>query len=253
MIHEDHRARLRQRYLQEGLDGFHPHEALELLLFYAIPRRNTNELAHALLARFGSLNAVLDAHPQELTQVDGMGESAAVLLSLMPKLWRMYRRESSRGQKALSTYSLAGEFAVDLFIGRQREAVMLLTLDSSCRLIRDHVMGEGTVSEVTLHPRTVMETVLRDNASQIILVHNHPGGMMQPSPADLEYTRKIIMALSTIDVAVADHMIVSDQEFFSMAHHGLLSRLQKEVEVRLLSDVASYQSVKQAPAVYQIT
>lgn len=242
MPHEEHRSRLRQRYEKEGLDGFQSHEVLELLLFYAIPRKNTNELAHALLSRFGSLARVFDAPVEELACVPGIGLSAAVLLNMMPKVWRLYRQDSSRTCMALDTYQKAGEYAADLFIGRSREELALLSLDASCRLIRDHMLYEGTVNEVTVHPRIIVETVLRDNGSQTILVHNHPGGSLKPSNADLLFTRRIALALAPIDVDVADHIIVCDDQFFSFAHTGQMEKIYKEVAVRLLAEKTTYLS-----------
>ncbi|MDD4797824.1 MAG: hypothetical protein PHO66_08660, partial [Eubacteriales bacterium] len=121
MPHDDHRSRLRQRYENEGLDSFQPHEVLELLLFYAIPRRNTNELAHALMAHFGSLSRIFNAPMEDLMAVPGIGQNAAVFLSMLTKVWRLYRQDSSRTASALDTYQRAGEYAVDLFIGRARE------------------------------------------------------------------------------------------------------------------------------------
>ncbi|MDD4797029.1 MAG: DNA repair protein RadC, partial [Eubacteriales bacterium] len=229
------------------LDSFQPHEVVELLLFYAIPRRNTNELAHALMAYFGSLSRIFNAPMEDLMAVPGIGQNAAVFLSMLPKVWRLYRQDSSRTASALDTYQRAGEYAVDLFIGRAREGLALLTLDASCRLLRDHMLHEGTVNEVTVHPRLIVETVLRDNASQVLLAHNHPGGSLKPSNADLLFTRRVALALAPIDVDVADHLIVCDDRFFSLAHAGHMEKIYKEVAVRLLAEKAPYQAHEEYP------
>lgn len=239
-MHEQHRERLKTRFLSEGLEGFDPHQALELLLFYALPRHDTNPIAHRLIEHFGSFSAVLDADPAELQRMEGLGMSSAVLLAMMKPLWRLYRRDSSQHRVPLDNYRAAGAFCVDLFAGRTKEALYLLCLDPACRLIRDVLLHEGTVNEVAVHPRTVVETALRNNASQVILVHNHPLGQLEPSQNDLVFTRKISMALSVIGIRVADHIIVSGEEAYSFAHEGRMERINREVDVRVTMDVTPY-------------
>ena len=220
-MHEDHRDRLRERFLKEGLDSFKPHQALELLLFYSIPRRDTNELAHRLIGRFGSLAGVLDAYPSELEAVEGVGRNSAVLLALMKPLWRLYRRENAGRGPVLDSSQAACEFVVvNLFEGRTNEALYILCLDPGCRLIRELLLREGTVDEVTEHPRAVVEAALRANASQVVLAHNHPLGDPKPSAADAAYTKRIVEAFSAIGIGVMDHIIVSGEETYSFAREG---------------------------------
>jgi DNA repair protein RadC len=222
-MHENHRARLRERFLAEGLDSFEPHQALEMLLFYAVPRRDTNELAHRLIERFGSLAGVLDAHPSELEAVEGMGRNASVLLSMMKPLWRRYRTESAaRGAKLEGSQAACGH-AADLFAGRVNEAFYLICLGPGSVLLRDVLLQEGTVDEVSVHPRAVVEAALRSNASQVILAHNHPKGSAEPSPEDIAWTGRVCSALSAIGIGVADHIIVGSDEIYSFAREGRIS------------------------------
>lgn len=241
MLHENHRDRLRERFLSEGLDSFEPHQALELLLFFAIPRRDTNELAHRLIGHFGSLSQVLDAHPDELASVEGMGRNSAVLLAMMKPLWRMYRQDSSRHGLSMDSYRTACNYAVDLFAGRTNEAFYILCLDPNCRLIREVMLHEGTVNEVSVHPRTVVETAIRNNASQVIFAHNHPKGMLEPSANDVAYTRRLTVALSTIGISIIDHIIVSGEDTYSFAREGRMEKILKEVEIRITLDIAKYE------------
>lgn len=227
-MHENHRERLRDRFLSEGLDNFEPHQALELLLFYALPRRDTNELAHNLIARFGSLAGVLDAHPSELAAVEGMGRNAAVLLCLMKPLWRLYRQESARRGLRLDSSPAACTYAADLFAGRTNEAFYLLCLDPASRLIHEALLQEGTVDEVSVHPRVAVEAALRHNASQVILVHNHPKGGVEPSAGDLSGTRRLAAAFSSIGIVVADHIVVAGEETYSFAREGRLETILRE-------------------------
>jgi DNA repair protein RadC len=225
-MHEDHRERLRRRFLSEGLDGFEPHQALELLLFYAVPRRDTNALAHALISRFGSLAGVFDAHVSDLEKVEGIGRHSAVLISMMKPLWRMYRRESSGRGPLLDTRNAACAYALDLFAGRSAEALYLLCMDANSRLIREVLLREGTVDEVSVHPRSVVEAALRCSASRVILAHNHPNGTPAPSSADISFTQRVAAALSAIGIGVADHIIVSGEETYSFAREGRMEAIE---------------------------
>lgn len=239
-MHENHRDRLRDRFIAEGMDSFEPHQALELLLFYAIPRRDTNELAHQLIGHFGSVAGVFDAHSAELAAVDGMGRNSAVLLSMMKPLWRLYRQESSRHGLSMDNFRTACSYAIDLFAGRTNEAFYILCLDPSCRLIREVMLHEGTVNEVSVHPRTVVETAIRNNSSQVIFVHNHPKGLLEPSANDIAYTRRLTVALSTIGINIIDHIIVSGEDTYSFAREGRMDKILREVEIRITLDIASY-------------
>lgn len=229
-MHENHRDRLRERFLSEGLDSFDSHQALELLLFYAVPRHDTNELAHRLIQQFGSVSSVLDADPAELEQFEGLGRRSAVLLAMMKPLWRLYRRESARIGPAMDNFKAASDFAADLFTGRTNEAFYVLCLDPGCKLIRAALLCEGTVNEVSVHPRTVMETVLRNNASQIILMHNHPNGMLDPSSDDVAYTRRLAVACLSIGIDIVDHIIVSGDETYSFAREGRMETIMREAK-----------------------
>lgn len=234
-MHENHRDRLRARFLSEGLDSFEPHEALELLLYYAIPRRDTNELAHMLIDHFGSIAGVFDAHVTELADIDGMGRNSAVLLCMLKPLWRLYRQNNSKHGSALDSSRAACEFAADLFAGRNNEAFYILCLDPGCRLIRPMLLQEGTVDEVSVHPRTVVEAAIRSNASLIIFVHNHPRGQSTPSAGDIAYTRRLSIALSSIGIGLLDHIIVSEEDAYSFAHEGRMPGLPGESDFQTFS------------------
>jgi DNA repair protein RadC len=221
-MHENHRERLRERFLKEGLDSFEPHKALELLLFYAVPRRDTNELAHRLLGQFGSISGVFEAHPEELAAIEGVGRNSAVLLSMMAPLLRLYRKSGMAHGPVLDTCLAACAHTADLFAGRMIEAFYLLCLDPGSRLIREVLLQEGTVEEVSVHPRTVVEAALRCNASQVIFAHNHPKGDVNPSAADIACTKKFSEALSAIGITVADHIIVCGELTYSFSKEGRL-------------------------------
>lgn len=220
-LHEGHRARVRKRFLTEGLDSFCDYQVLELLLFYAIPMRDTNELAHKLLNEFGSLHGLLEADPRDICVRCGVSENTAVLLTMLPQISRKYLNEKW-GEKPLINSSVsAGEYAVSLFVGRTYEAFYVLCLDAQNRLNYSALVHEGTINEAPVYPRLIVETALRHQANAVILAHNHPGGSLKPSNADIDVTKKISAALSAISIKVVDHIIVAGDKYFSFAEKGL--------------------------------
>ncbi len=221
-MHEGHRQRLRDRFLQDGLDGFAPHEILELLLCYAIPQRNVNPLAHALLLHFGSLHSVFEAMPEQLQEVEGIGPYAASFLHLMAPLGR--RIELSRmGQKpSLQNPADAQAYCVHLLSGLHHEHFYLLALNAQMQLLGTVQIGKGSLSEVPAYPRLAVEAAIRHNAHSVILCHNHPGGSAIPSQADLNATSQLVNVLSGIDVPVMDHIIVAGGRAGSMVQMGYI-------------------------------
>ena len=219
-VHEGHRARLKTKYLEHGLESFTDIEALELLLFYAIPRANTNELAHALLKRFHDFRGVMEAGLDELRQVPGIGDNAAALLRLVTDLNSRYQRSASTRGTQIRSSSDAGEFLLPQFEYRAEECSVLLCMDTAGRVIACHVLGEGTTSMVGLAAREIVELVLREKAARVILAHNHVSGVALPSAADVDATARIYRMLQMIGVALVDHIIVSDGDFVSMRDSG---------------------------------
>ncbi|MBM6829276.1 DNA repair protein RadC [Anaerotignum lactatifermentans] len=221
-LHKGHRERMRQRYLTEGGEGFADHELLEMLLYGAVPRGDTNALAHKMIAEFGSLTALLEADPVEIARRCGVKESTAVLISLQKELMRRRNQEKWKEHPALDSVRKAGAYALDLMGDYHYERFYVACLDSRKRLIRTCFISEGTVDESVVHPRVVVETVLKYQASSVILMHNHPGGTMKPSFSDLELTTKLCRILREIGIEVADHIIVSENAYFSFLEHNYL-------------------------------
>lgn len=218
---DGHRKRLRERFREEGLDHFDEATALELLLFYAKPRTDTKALAKELIKRFGSLSRVLEAPPAELEAVAGIGESTATFLSLFTQMSRYYLVNHSDNPKILNSSEKYGKFLVGHFHGRWDESVFLLCLDAKCKMLACHLVGQGGISSANVPLRKIVEVALATKASTVILAHNHPGGVAVPSEADKEATERLAMALSTMDIVLADHVIVADMEFVSLAQSGI--------------------------------
>ncbi len=222
--HRGHRARLKDRFLSEGLEHFADHNTLELLLFYAIPQKDTNALAHALIAKFGSLSGVFDASYEELLKVSGVGENVATLIKLIPQMSRRYQISRQSPDMTLNTVEKAGTFLLPRFIGARVEIVLLLCLDGRKRLLSCEQVGEGTVSIAQTQTRRVVELALAHNAASVILAHNHLSGNALPSQEDQITTLKLRAALEGVGVALDDHIIVADDDFVSLAQSGLLVR-----------------------------
>lgn len=220
MLHKGHRERVRQRFIKEGLDGFEEHQTLELLLFYSVPVKDTNELAHKLLERFGSLAGVFDATVAELCCVDGVGESTAVLLSMMSGLFRKYSNRKSFKKNSIRSVDEAGEYAVNLMRDKAYETFYLVGLDINSKITHAVKISEGTLDEAPAYTRKIVEAALSCKASSAFLVHNHPGGNLFPSEADVNITRKARFALLTVDIVLQDHIIVADNDFTSMFRAG---------------------------------
>lgn len=221
-IHDGHREKMRRRFLAGGLETFADHEALELLLYYAIPRRDTNPTAHLLMERYGSLSAVLAAPVEDLQKVEGVGESAAVLLRLVPQLYRKARLAEAGQETVLNSSERAGAFLLERFSGEQREIVYQLLLDRKGKLLACKRLAEGSASGAELNIRAVVENALLTSASAVILSHNHPSGVALPSQDDYRTTDRVRAALATIGVELADHIIVADGDFVSLADSGYL-------------------------------
>ena len=221
-VHDGHRQKMRRRFLTGGLDSFAPHEALELLLYYAIPRRDTNVLAHALLERYGSLSAVFNAPVEDLMRLEGIGESTAVLLHLVPQLSRRAGLEDAVQSAAISSSVQAGKYLLPLFEGKKREAVYQLCLDRKGKLLACKFLGEGGAASAVVDVRQVAENAILTAASAVILAHNHPSGVALPSPEDYAMTDRMKQALATVGAVLSDHIIVADGDFVSMADSGYL-------------------------------
>ena len=222
-IHDGHREKMRQRFMTGGLDAFADHEILELLLYYAIPRRDTNPIAHALMERYGSLPAVFAAPMEDLKRTEGIGESAAVLLHLVPQVCRRARLAQVGEDQVLNSSERAGAYLLECFDGESREVIYQLCLDRKGKLLACKRLGEGSVASADLDVRRLVENAILTGASAVILAHNHPSGVALPSDGDYTATMRVRAALNAIGIELADHIIVADGDFVSMADSGYLS------------------------------
>ena len=219
-IHDGHRQRLKERFRTGGLDNFTDVQVLELALYYCIPRRDTNPIAHALIEHFGSLSQVLEASVEELQKVPGIGEGTAVYLSLLTQIGRFYLVDRSQREEILPTLDKCGEYLVPRFFGRSTETVFLLCLDAKCKVLCCREVGQGSVNSAGISVRKIVETALGVNATTVVLAHNHPSGLALPSAEDIITTRRVAAALAAVEVHLADHVVVADGDYVSMVQSG---------------------------------
>jgi len=218
----EHRKRLREKFLKAGAEGFHDYELLELLLTFAIPRVDVKPAAKALMKRFGTLNAVLDATQSELQSVSGMGPTSAVLIRLVKELFAAYLAERMEGKDVLSSPSAVVDFARVKLAGLPHEAFMVIYLNVKNRVIDHEVLQEGTVDRAIVYPREIIKAALTHKATGLLLSHNHPSGDPEPSQEDKHLTRSVIEAARTVEIKVLDHIIVGKNGYFSFQENRLL-------------------------------
>ena len=216
-MHEGHRERVREKFRQTGLNGFSSHEILELLLFYASPRGDTNPTAHRLMERFGTLSAVLEAPYEELIAVEGVGDVSATLLGLMPELFRRYAADKASKITVMDSVDAVVNYLRPRFFGLTTEHIGMLCLDISGRINNFSFLSDGSLKLAQLDVRKAAQVALRNNAESVILAHNHPGGLPNPSRADLNTTQTLVHTFRAINIRVTDHIIFSDDDYFSMS------------------------------------
>lgn len=211
-----HRQRLRERYLKEGLESFQPHEVIEMLLHYAIPRKDTKLIAKRLLDRCGSLPGVLNAPPELIMKEAGVSENSAILLTMLGPLFRMYTKENAKLNKVAGAQELE-RYVVNRMRGFEVETVLLACIDNRYTLITDVIIGEGSVDESAINKRKAVEMVLKYNATAAIIAHNHPAGFALPSRADLRATIELKNTFDAIGVRLVDHIITCPDDYISLA------------------------------------
>ncbi len=218
-LHDGHRQRLKARFKNEGLDNFENHQTLELMLFYCVPRQDTNPIAHRLIDRFGSVEAVLNASPAELKKVEGVGDNIVQFLRLFREV-DSYCGKEKRKETILDKVEKCSEYMIPLFSNKKNEMVFLLCLDAKCKVISCKLVGEGSVNSAGVPIRRIVEMALGEGATTVVLAHNHPSGIAIPSAEDRLTTMRLARALSAVEITLSDHIVVADGEAVSMLDSG---------------------------------
>lgn len=217
--HNGHRERLRERFLKSGAEGFADHELLELLLFYVIPRRDTNELAHRLIEECGSLPEVLEADATQLQTVDGIKDQASLYLEALGELARRYAvsKFQSKQDPMNTVYDTPEKLAAVIyprFLGQTKESMLALLFDSGMHMVDLFVVANGSLNSVQVNIRSVAQRAYQRGASGVILAHNHPGGVATPSPDDIKLTQSMEQAFRLLGIPLIEHFVFTDHAYF---------------------------------------
>ena len=230
--HKGHRTRMKRQFIRGGIEQFEPHQVLELLLFFAIPQRDTNPIAHRLLDRFGDLASVLDADYEELCRVDGISEHSATLLVLCGQLLLRHSKEKA-DRRRLITFAEIKEFVELQLINEKCEKVLLLSLNNRLELVNCTVVNSGTIDSAEANTRELVQAALRNRATAVVVAHNHPAGFCLPSEEDVTVTKSFIPIFKMMNIAVLDHIIVAPDASFSMRNSPHYAPLFSDMVSRL--------------------
>lgn len=220
--HAGHRQRMRDKFLAEGsFDSFQPHNILEMMLFYSSPRSDTNELAHALIDRFGSIKGVLDAPYEALINVKGVGQQTAVMIKLVQELIKSYNYDQFSNIKYVKSTADMVNYLIPMFFNKQNEIVVMLCINHSGKLLKTAVINNGSIDGTQLDLRALIFEALSCQATKIVLAHNHPGGICVPSEADIATTKAVAKALENLKITFVDHIIISGNNYFSFSENKI--------------------------------
>lgn len=249
-IHEDHRKRMKEVYLKNGLDAFSDIEKLEFILYFGVARKYTNPIAHRLLDEFGSFDKVLEAPIEKLARIEGVGEHTAILLSLLLKVTSAYGK--SKCENYIPGTNSAKKYCENLFKGKNVEEFYVICLTSSNRVTSCTMINRGTISEVAVDIRKLTNLAMSSNCERMILAHNHPQGLPRPSDEDVVFTSKILFSCILNSIEVLDHIIVSDVGSFSFEEAGILKELKHDAVRRLPIDKKSMDRFGQESFNYRV-
>lgn len=226
---EGHRQRLRDKFLAQGIDAFTDAEIIELLLTFGTPRSDCKEAARELLARFGSLPAVLDAAPVQLQQVKGVGPKNTFALHFIQGVARRYLRQRVVGKEYVRSSREVADYLIHSMRGLQHEVLTVVFLDAAHAVIDAAVVAEGTVTVNTIYPRELVKAALARNASALVIAHNHPSGSLTPSRQDSELTRSLYLVCSFMHLDLLDHLIIgAGDQVYSFADQGLMATIRED-------------------------
>ncbi len=217
-----HRERARKKFLETRLAGFSDHEKLEFLLFYGCPRVDTKETARNLMDKFKTIAGVFDASIEQLMEVDGIGESSAILIKLVPEMTKEYTNSKSKFM-IMDSYKTVCDFFKNEFIGERNEIIMAACVDDRLRLISCAKISEGTPSSANMNIRKLVEFTYKNNCESIILAHNHPNGDLIPSDDDIRVTKEIYKFLKPVGITLLDHIIAAGGEAISLREAGVFT------------------------------
>ncbi len=223
---EGHRKRLRDKFIASGLAGFADYEIVELLLTLGTPRRDCKPQAREAIKRFKTLRGVLEARPDELQEIPGIGPNNAFGIKLVQEVARKFLEEKLTDRPVYSSSKEVFEYLYHSMRDLKKEVFKVIYLNSQNQVIDTEDLSQGTVNASTVHVREVMESALRKAAVSLIFAHNHPSGNPEPSQADFDITRDLIQAARTMDIKILDHLIIGNNTYYSFAGKGFIEQCE---------------------------
>jgi len=221
--HAGHRERVRKRFLEQGGESFEKHELLELLLYNAIPMQDTNPIAHRLMDNFdNSFNILLNSDCRDIVSKCNVSINTAIFLTSIGEVVKRCQKERIEGRAFINSTEMSGKYASDLMMYETTEKFYMLCLDAGNHLIQAICISHGSQSRVQVEIGDVVKEALLSKAVSVIFAHNHPGGNLYPSKADINLTLALIFALKTVGINVIDHIITSGEDYFSFADNGFI-------------------------------
>ncbi len=218
----NHRERLRKKFTDSGIESLADYERLELLLTYAIPRKDVKPIGKALIKKYKFLSNILDADINDLKKVDGIGENSAILIKLLRKLSTFYLEDKIKSKDLLKSPKIVVDFCKMKLGANPNELFMAIFLNTKNEFIDYKIISEGSINNVAVYPRKLIKLALDKHAAALILVHNHPSGSTDPSDVDKEITKSLVKISKDLEIKVLDHIIVSKQSHFSFLENGMV-------------------------------
>ena len=225
-----HRQRLRKKFLESGLSGFHDYEVIELLLTIATPRKDCKEIAKALLKRFKTLQRVLEASPRELCEIEGIGPMNQFGIKLVKAVADRYLEKRLIEKDPLNNSKELYEYLCHTIRDKLREYFKVVFLDAKNKVLAVETLFKGTLTASSVYPREVVLAALNHDAAALIFAHNHPSGDPTPSPEDMAITRQLVLACAVMGITVHEHIVMGNNSYYSFADHGQIARIHREQE-----------------------
>lgn len=226
-VHDGHRHRTLEKFSKNGFTGLEEHQKLEIILFFSVPRIDTNEIAHLLLNKYRNIAGVMDAPAEELKMFPGITDRTVQLFKMIKETYSLYCLEKNNDKTFLTVAEEFGTYFQLYFAPIDEEKLAVMSLDSRGKIIGVDIVGEGDISSVAINPRKILETVIKRKASEVVFCHNHPGNIPFPSNTDIEVTKVLGDYMKSLGVFMKDHIIVTKDDYISMASDPLYNHLFK--------------------------
>jgi len=230
---EGHRQRLRERFLNAGLDGFQDYEVIELLLTLGTPRKDCKDMAKAALSRFKTLQGVMEASSHELCEVDGIGVKNSFGLKLIKAVSDRYLEKKLINKSPVNNSKELFDYLYHNIRDKTREHFKIIFLDSKNRVISTETHSKGTLTASSVYPREVVDSALKHKAAALIFAHNHPSGDPKPSPEDIAITRQLVFSGKVMGITIHEHIIIGDNCYYSFADQGHIARMGREFDTQI--------------------